>query len=137
MDIPSFQDNLEISRQCEFIIPSFGIHPWNAHRYSSKIEEIDENCSKSLLFGEIGLDQYFVEDSKLYKDQQIVFEFFLQRARQENKLVIIHTKGAESEVFEILKKYNYFNAIIHWYSGPIDTLKKRGSKGLDFSVGIK
>jgi len=31
MDISSYERNVEIGSACDFVIPTFGIHPWNAH----------------------------------------------------------------------------------------------------------
>ncbi len=37
MDIPSYERNLEIGNACDFVIPTFGVHPWNAHIYADQL----------------------------------------------------------------------------------------------------
>jgi TatD DNase family protein len=30
MDLSSYKRNLEISEMCNLVLPTFGVHPWNA-----------------------------------------------------------------------------------------------------------
>jgi TatD DNase family protein len=99
MDLPSYKQNVSIAAASDLILPVFGIHPWNASEYVGRLEDLDWAISESPMIGEIGLDYYFVKETSLYDDQRSVFEYFLQAASKQQKIVIVHTKGAESEVF--------------------------------------
>jgi TatD DNase family protein len=101
MDIPSYIKNLDISKKSKFIIPTFGIHPWNAPEYSDRLEEMEDFIDKTPMIGEIGLDFHWVQDRGQYEDQRKILKFFLQKAKEQNKIVNLHTKGAEQEILDV------------------------------------
>lgn len=136
MDIPSYQRCLVIAKQCELITPIFGIHPWNAGQYPERLEELKPLIKESPMLGEIGLDFYFVKDRHEYQAQKVVFEFFLKAAREQDKVINVHTKGAEEEVLKLLRKHHIKKAIIHWYSGPLDIFREMVEEGYYFTVGV-
>lgn len=137
MDIPSYIKNLDISKESKFIIPTFGVHPWNAPAYLNRLEEMEDFIDKTPIIGEIGLDFYWVEDKGQYEAQRKVLNFFLQKAKGQNKIVNLHTKGAEQEILDLLNEYKIERAIIHWYSGPKEILRKMISKNYYFTVGVE
>ncbi len=137
MDISSYERNLELARGCHLILPVFGIHPWNAPRYAEELENLTDYISQSPMLGEIGLDYFFVEDTFQYPAQRKVLELFLEEAKKQQKIVNLHTKGAENEIFQLLKKYDISRAIIHWYSGPLDILQKLLDLDVYFTVGVE
>ncbi len=87
------------------------------------------------MFGEIGLDFRNVHDATLYDSQERVLEFFLSAAKEQDKIVNVHTSGAEMEVLELLERYDIRRAIIHWYSGPAEPLKRMILRGYLFTFG--
>ncbi|MCY6372004.1 TatD family hydrolase [Clostridium ganghwense] len=137
MDIPSYIKNIEISRKSKFIIPTFGIHPWNAAKYVDRLDAIEEYIYKTPMIGEIGLDFYWVKDKAQFGAQRKVLSFFLQKAKEQNKVVNLHTKGAEQEILDLLDEYKIENAIIHWYSGPKDILKNMICRNYYFTLGVE
>lgn len=136
MDFPSYKANLEISEKCRLVVPIFGVHPWNAPYYEDKLESIKGYIEESLMIGEVGLDYHFVRDAHQHQAQQKVFEFFLNEAKKLNKIVIIHSKGAEEDVLRMLRHYDIERAIIHWYSGPIDTFCELAKRNYRFTIGF-
>jgi len=137
MDLSSYQRNLAISEMCGLVLPIFGVHPWNAPQYARRLEDLGEAIQQSPMIGEIGLDHYFVKDASEYPDQRRVFEFFLAAAREQEKIVNLHTKGAEEAVLELLDRYEISRAIAHWYSGPLDILQELAARGVYFTIGIE
>jgi TatD DNase family protein len=137
MDLPSYRQNVKIAATSDLILPVFGIHPWNASEYVGCLDDLDWAVSESPMIGEIGLDHYFVNETSRYDDQREVFEHFLRAASRQKKIVIVHTKGAESETFQLLKKYNTERVIIHWYSGPWPVLKAMVEHGFCFTIGVE
>lgn len=137
MDLPSYRRNVKISEQCDLVLPAFGVHPCNASEYVDRLEDLSEIIEKCLMIGEIGLDNYFVEDASTYPAQRKVFEFFLKAAKDQEKIVNLHTKGAEKEVLELLDRYEIPRVIVHWYSGPLDIFREMASRGVYFTVGIE
>jgi len=137
MDLSSYKRNLDIAKMSDWVLPTFGIHPWNAMEYAERLGELNTAAERSPILGEIGLDHYFVKETASYPGQQKVFEYFLGFAREQGKLVTLHTKGAEQEVLELLERYNISRGIVHWYSGPLDIMRSMLARGLYFTVGIE
>ena len=120
VDPPSYARTREIAARSSLILPCFGIHPWQAHRYAHDLGAIEPLVDASPLLGEIGLDYVWDEDPAHYPAQRAVFAHFLQAASAQDKIVNLHTKGAEHDVVTLLDRYGVRRAIVHWYSGPRD-----------------
>lgn len=136
MDFISYRKNCDLAKKCKYALPVFGIHPWNAHLYVDKLDSLEEYIEESLMIGEIGLDYYLVKDTHQHIAQRKVFEFLLNEAKRLNKIVILHTKGAEDDVLRMLRHYNIERAIIHWYSGPIEKFFDYIREGCIFTIGF-
>lgn len=137
MDLPSYEQNVKIAATSDLILPVFGIHPWNASEYVGCLNDLDWAISESPIIGEIGLDHYFINETSRYDDQRKVFEHFLRAATKKKKIVMVHTKGAESEALQLLQKYNTERVIIHWYSGPWHVLEAMVENGFYFTIGVE
>jgi TatD DNase family protein len=137
MDLPSYRRNLEIGEMCDLVLPTFGVHPWNAPEYADRLEDLSEAIEQSPMLGEIGLDYHFVDDASQYPAQRKVFEFFLAAAKEQGKIVNLHTKGAESDVLDFLNRYDIQRAIVHWYSGPLDVFRELVARGAYFTIGVE
>jgi TatD DNase family protein len=120
-----------------WIVPTFGIHPWKAPEYAHDLDALRPLIDRSPLIGEIGLDYHWVEDRAAYPAQRAVFAFFLAAAREQRKIVNLHTKGAEAEVLELLGRYGIERAIVHWYSGPLDVADALAARGALFTIGVE
>ncbi|WP_042275002.1 TatD family hydrolase, partial [[Clostridium] dakarense] len=112
MDIESYLKNKEYSKKSEYIKPCFGIHPWRASKFNGDLKKLIPYIEESELIGEIGLDYVWVEDTSTYEKQREVFKFILAESVKRNKIVNLHTKGAEIDIYNELKKYNYKKVII-------------------------
>lgn len=137
MDLSSYERNLEISEKCDLVLPIFGVHPWNAPEYADRLDDLSEAIEQSPMLGELGLDHYFVKDTSTYPAQRKVLEFFLGAAREQGKIVNLHTKGAERQVLGLLDQYDLARVIVHWYSGPLDIFREMVARGVYFTVGIE
>ena len=137
MSIPSYQRNLEIAGTCEHVLPIFGVHPWNASGCTARLEELDPHIDRSPMLGEIGLDYYYVKHAHRYPAQRKVFEHFLAAAARQDKVINVHTKGAEADVLELLDRYGLNKVIVHWYSGPLDILAEMILRGFYFTIGVE
>jgi TatD DNase family protein len=136
MDVPSYLKALEIARSSPYIIPTFGIHPWEAWRYTDNLQELDVYLKDTPVIGETGLDFHYVKDKNLFPGQIEVFEYQCSWAQRLSKPMNLHTKGAEHEVLEMLTRYGIGRSIIHWYSGPISLIESYLGAGCFFTVGV-
>jgi len=137
MDLASYERNLEIAEMCDLVLPTFGVHPKNAPQYAGRLGELSDAIERSPAIGEIGLDFHWVKDSAQYPAQIKVLEYFLAAAREQNKIVNLHTKGAEKEILDLLERYGTRRAIVHWYSGPLDLFRALVDYGAYFTVGVE
>jgi TatD DNase family protein len=128
---------VSIAAASDLILPIFGVHPWNASEYVGCLEDLDWAISESPMIGEIGLDYFFVNETSRYDDQRRVFEYFLGAVNSQKKIVMVHTKGAESETFQLLRQYSTERVIIHWYSGPWHILEAMVEHGFYFTIGVE
>lgn len=136
MDVESYLFTKKLSIDNLEIIPCFGIHPWKAHENYMNLDSFDEYVREAKVIGEIGLDYHWVLEKEKYPFMREVFQYFLKKAKEYNKVTNIHTKGAEMEILEHIKKYALKTPIIHWYSGPIDILKKLLDYGCYFTISV-
>ena len=137
MDAPSYQRSVEIGNECELVLPTFGIHPRRAPEYADRLRELNPLIEESPAIGEIGLDFHWVKDSSQYPAQVKVLAYFLAAAREQKKMVNLHTKGAEKKILDLLEHYDIQRAIVHWYSGPLDILRALIQFGAYFTVGVE
>jgi TatD DNase family protein len=137
MDAPSYAASRLIARRSPLILPTFGIHPRRAPLYATRLRELGALIEESPAIGEIGLDFHWEKDPASFASQRRVLEYFFAAAREQNKLVNLHTKGGENEILHLLEKYQIRRAIVHWYSGPLDILSELVSWGAHFTVGVE
>lgn len=133
MDIESNKEIIEIGSRFSNVIVALGYHPWSVKDESSdqNIQFLKENINRARALGEIGLD-YKAKAPK--KVQQKVFEEIAQIGKEFQKPLIIHARYSHKRCFEIIKSIGIQSAIFHWYSGPVEVLKKIIDEGYFISV---
>lgn len=137
VDDESFRRSEAIAARCPLVVAAFGVHPSEATRFVRSLHELEELVWRSPLIGEIGLDHRFVTDSSQYAAQRTVFGQFLTWAAEQDKVVNIHTAGAEQETARMLREHETQRVIVHWYSGPLDVLTEMIELGCMFTVGVE
>lgn len=94
-----------------FLIPTYGLHPW--HASLDALKRMEPFLERSAFIGEIGMDSVWCEIP--LGIQQEVFEYQLAFAARKGKPVILHTKGQEKTIADIIRNYpNRY--LLHWYS---------------------
>ena len=112
-----------------------GYHPEVFNKIVDKDFEILEDVIKSnkkiVAIGEIGLDYYW---DKEHKDiQKEIFRKQLALAEKLNLPVVIHTRDAIEDTYQILKEYKV-KGVMHCFSGSLEMAKKFIDLG--FLIGI-
>lgn len=93
------------------LLPTYGLHPWHADRAS--LEEMQPFLQRAQIIGEIGMDSVWCEVP--LDIQREVLEYQLSFAMEHHRPVILHTKGQEREIADIIRYYpNTY--LVHWYS---------------------
>lgn len=98
---------------------TLGVHPHDAKIYSDNVDKYLREKAKNkevIAIGEIGLDYYYLNSSK--EEQIAAFEKQLQVAADLGLPVEIHTRDAEIDTIEILKKFNgKVKGLLHCFTG--------------------
>ncbi|WP_251861922.1 TatD family hydrolase [Clostridium sp. Marseille-Q2269] len=134
MYLEEYKESIKFQDKSKYIISSFGIHPSNAYKYTDQLESLDYFIEESPIIGEVGLDFYWEKDKTKYESQIKVFKYFVEKAKKQNKIINVHTKGAEREIIEILDSYKIEKAIIHWFSGKEEDLREMIKRGYYFTI---
>ena len=133
-DLKTSKEAVLLAEKYKNVYAAVGISPQNTDNVSlNDILEIEKLLfsNKVVAVGEIGLDYYWTKENK---DKQIeIFKLFLSLAEKHKLPVIIHSRNAIFDTYELLKKYN-ITGILHCYSGSLDMAKKFIKLG--FLIGI-
>ena len=103
--LESFEKIKLIVKKYKNIYGTFGIHPHEAKNYtnidSRFIYELKNKYKKIIGIGETGLDFYYNHSDK--ETQKKSFAEHITAASQLDIPVIVHSRNAETETFEIIK----------------------------------
>mgnify|MGYP003295659500 CR=1 FL=1 len=126
---------LEIVEKYDNVYGTLGIHPEEVNNItedSFKLIEENMNNPKIVAIGEIGLDYYWVKDNK--EDQINLFKKQLDLAQKYNKPIVVHSRDAIQDVYDILKEYN-LKGSIHCFSSSLEMAKEFIKLGYKIGVG--
>jgi len=136
--LDEFEKILSIAKKYDNVFASVGIHP-------SEVKEVTlaetlvqlATDAKVIGLGETGLDYFYNKEL----DHQLLQRYSFQQhiiAAQENKLpVIIHTRDAEEDTYNILvenKKHKEFPGLIHCFTASKEFAAKMLDLGMYISI---
>lgn len=138
-DLPSSERSVELANKYENIYAAIGVHPHEARTYDGEVEKrlIELSRDKKVLaIGEIGLDYYY--DNSPRNVQKEVFKRQIELAAKLKKNIVIHSRDAAKDTFDILKeaheKYD-FTALIHCFSQSVDMMREYLKMGDYIALG--
>jgi TatD DNase family protein len=102
-----------------------GVHPHEADVLSKEsLLEFQRllHHERCVAIGEIGLDYYYAKQETL--TQKRVFQSMLELADKNKLPVILHTRAAEKDVFEIVSRFPEILGVCHSFTGDIELLSK-------------
>jgi TatD DNase family protein len=127
------QSNHKVMEICPrypaFVYPALGLHPWELGNLDSRqidttLKFIEEKIAHIVAIGEIGLDYdkrvLKVAPKELQKES---LKRILALARQYTKPVIIHSRYAWKDSFELVRETGIEKAVFHWFTGFSSVLK--------------
>ena len=125
--LESYKNILNIIRHDPIIFGTFGIHPHETKNNKVNAEIIIKEIEKEkkiIGVGETGLDFYYNNSDK--KSQIESFEQHIESSLKLDVPVIIHSRNAENETFNILNKYSNKNLkiLMHCFTGSLNFAKK-------------
>ena len=131
--IQSYEKIIRIINENEIVFGTFGIHPHEVENDFISTNVIKSNIKqnkKIIGIGETGLDFYY---NNADKEKQILsFKNHLEAAAELNIPVIVHSRNAETETFNILNEFKSKNLkiLMHCFTGS----REFAEKLLDFNT---
>ena len=125
--LSSFSKIIDIVNHNDIIYGTIGIHPHETNTDTINSNEIVNSLNsnnKIIGVGETGLDFYY--DNSDRNSQIKSFEQHILASIELNKPIIIHSRSAEKETFEILNKYKNekLKILMHCFTGSTSFAKK-------------
>ena len=135
-DKNGIKEAIDIANKYENIYLEIGYHPSEANITTD--EDINElitiikNNPKVVAVGEIGLDYHWDKDNK--DKQKELFKRQISIAKENNLPVVIHSRDAFQDTYDILKETNA-KGDIHCFSGNLDNAKMYIDLGFVLGIG--
>ena len=132
----SIKTGLQLAEKYPFIYTAVGIHPHNVKTMTDAdlaVLKLYAKKDKVMAIGEIGLD-YFYDNSPRDLQRQW-FKKQLQLAKEVELPVIIHSRDAAQECFDIIKDSGVNKGVIHCYSGSAEMALDYISMGYYIGIG--
>ena len=125
--LDSFEDIKNIVEMDQMIYGTYGIHPHETQ--SNQVDKqtiikcVNEN-KKIIGIGETGLDFFYNHSNKMKQINS--FKTHIEASIDLNKPIIIHSRDAENDTFEILSSYKNKNLkiLMHCFTGSLEFSKK-------------
>jgi len=127
---------LELIKKYENVYGTLGIHPNEVDKMTSdSYKTIRENITnpKIVGIGETGLDYYW--NPELKDKQKEVFEEQIKMAKEYNKPIVVHSRDAAEDTYEMIEKYPEISYVLHCYGGSLDMAKKFIKYNVMFGIG--
>ena len=126
----------KLAQENERIYAAVGVHPHSADEYDKDsgdiIREYVKKYDKIVAIGEIGLDYHYDFSPR---DKQIkAFELQLELAESLDIPVVIHSREATQDTFDILKNANV-RGELHCFSGSAEMAEAYLEKGFYIAFG--
>ena len=125
--LKSFEKIKEIVNEDEIIFGTYGIHPHESKNDIVTSEIIIREVNKSVKIigiGETGLDFFYNNSDK--KAQIDSFNEHIKAAIKLDLPIIVHSRSAEKETYEVLNNYKNENPkiLMHCFTGSLEFAKK-------------
>ena len=134
-DDASNMEVLELCSRYSNVYGTLGIHPESASlSYDLDFVSSHINDPKIVAVGEIGLDYYYTNENR---DAQIdLFCKQIEIAISNDKPIVVHSRDAISDTFDIIKKYGIGNKTdIHCFSSSLEMAREFIKLGCKLGIG--
>jgi TatD DNase family protein len=117
-----------LSRVCNeykgYCYPMIGLHPTSVDgSYEKELAVVEQQLATSnsyIAVGEVGLDLYW--DKTCLKEQIVAFDTQIQWALKYNLPLVIHSRDAFEQLYEVMKPYkdSSLKGIFHSFTGSVE-----------------
>jgi TatD DNase family protein len=127
----------KLAQKYDFLYPTAGVHPEECNNeYLSQFNELKEFIKNNKIYaiGECGLDYHWSKEFK--EEQKILFRLQCELAIEKNLPIIIHSRDADQDTFDIVKSFNgKLKGVMHCYGGSLEMAKEYVKLGMYISLG--
>ena len=134
-DMKSNLEVLELVKKYDIVYGALGFHPTELDNFNDEyLSWLDEHIDdeKIVALGEIGLD-YHYDNTDRYKEINILRKQ-LEIAKKHNKPIIVHSRDAIQDTYDILSEYG-LKGSIHCFSGSLEMAREFIKMGYLIGVG--
>ena len=135
-DIASSKASIALTEKYPFFYASVGVHPHEVEKMTEQdlleLETLSKH-EKVVAIGEIGLDFYY--DLSPRDMQRYWFKRQLELAERLDMPIIVHSRDAAQECFDIIKASGVRKGVIHCYSGSAQMAKDYIDMGFYIGIG--
>ena len=133
--IESCKEVLELTKRYDIVYGAIGLHPTELDKFNESDflwleEHINDN--KIVALGEIGLDYHYDNTDK--EKQNYVFKKQLEIAKKHNKPIIVHSRDAIQDTYNILKEYD-LKGSLHCFGSSLEMAREFIKIGYLIGVG--
>lgn len=149
VNVPTNREVLELTKKYKDIVKcSLGLYPIDLLGLQSdesglsrqtekfdldqELEFIKKHKDECVAIGECGMD--FHVDKDFHDQQKKNFQKIIEFAEKINKPIVIHSRKAEIECFEMLESSKLKKVQLHMFEGRKHIIKKAADKGYFFSI---
>ena len=127
----------ELSKKYDIFCPTAGVHPEECdNNYLDKFNRLVDFIKNNKVYaiGECGLDYYW--DQTYKEEQKILFRMQCELAIKNDLPVIVHSREAYQDTFDIIKSFNgKLKGVMHCYGGSLELAKEYVKLGFYISLG--
>lgn len=136
-NIESSKFGIDLAKSYDYIYAAVGVHPNEVQQMSdSDLDNLKQMCadnSKVVAIGEIGLDYHY--NKALADIQKYWLNKQLELAKEVNLPVIIHSREAALDCFNLIKASKHKKGVIHCYSGSAEMALEYIKLGFYIGIG--
>ena len=135
VDDKSNLEVLDLISKYDNVYGTLGLHPENIDSLTKNSFDIIEqnlNNPKIVGIGEIGLDYYWVKDNK--EDQKALLIKQLDLAKKYSKPIVVHSREAIKDTYDILKNYK-LKGTIHCFNSSLEMAREFIKLGYKIGIG--
>ncbi len=129
--------SIKISEQYDNVKSSIGLHPVDVSMRTDelieKIEKLATDSDQVIAIGEIGLDYHWYPEQK--EEQKKLLHEQMKIAEKLQLPVVIHSRDAYEDCFEILSQYPTVTGVIHSFSDNYEMAQKFVDLGYYIGIG--
>ena len=132
--VSSSEESIRLAEEFDFVLAAVGIHPSDAQEIPASdcdraLARIESLCSheKVRAVGEIGYDYHYDGTDK--ERQTYFFEAQMEIAKRAGLPVVIHSRDAAGDTFDLIARHPDVRGVLHSYSGHAEGARQYNKMG--------